>query len=466
MRQGCLLLAASCLLSVAFGQNWAGPFALTQGAGDNTNPSAVREWIDGTATRLVWQSNRNGNWDVYSRLCRFRNGNGWEREMLVCTDSGDDVTPAIATHFEVMGGWIYWCVWEKYDSPSAGRIMAASADAYDTAWSAPVEIGRCLHTSGDSARPFVMSIEHEDGDTVWAAWTEHDTDGWSIRYSYCTDGTWAAPAFAYTSANPIRHARLGRGLSVGAACPLLVWEAGGDIWFGCYVSGAWTAAAAITESPALDRNPDVISLSTFPWDIGPAVVWESTNDGDTALYGAWGTDFDSVSRWCDEAPAGNNYAPGGTPTMYTVLGQPFWALPVWTSDRTGNPDIYSRSLMWPGDAYVDNDPGVDINPTLTTIGLTQNWCIWQSNRNGNWDIYASYIYVTGVEERMKDEGGRMNPGPTILSGSSVHSLSSKVLFDALGRRVLNPRSGVYFLREGLGARGQGLVRTRKVVIQR
>jgi hypothetical protein len=41
-----------------------------------------------------------------------------------------------------------------------------------------------------------------------------------------------------------------------------------------------------------------------------------------------------------------------------------------------------------------------------------------------------------------------------------------VVFDATGRRVLNPKSGICFLAEGLGARGQGLGRIRKVILQR
>jgi len=44
----------------------------------------------------------------------------------------------------------------------------------------------------------------------------------------------------------------------------------------------------------------------------------------------------------------------------------------------------------------------------------------------------------------------------------VHSLSSKVVFDALGRRVLNPKSGVCFVAE-YGERST--VHVRKVIIQ-
>ncbi|MBM3313211.1 hypothetical protein FJY70_01300, partial [candidate division WOR-3 bacterium] len=102
MKARIVLCSVCCLMSGALGQYWAGPFQLSSDTFADINPSACREWVGGTATRLVWQSNRNGDWDIYSRLCYFYNGNGWEDEMPVCTDSGDDITPAIAAHFEVM----------------------------------------------------------------------------------------------------------------------------------------------------------------------------------------------------------------------------------------------------------------------------------------------------------------------------------------------------------------------------
>jgi hypothetical protein len=465
MKTFLVLCSVCCLAPSALGQHWAGPFQLSNDTFADINPSACREWVGGTATRLVWQSNRNGDWDIYSRLCYFYNGNGWEAEMPVCTDSGDDITPAIATHFEAMGGWKYWCVWERRESPTTGRIMAASADAYDTAWSVPVEIGRCLHTSGDSARPFIMAIEQLSSDTLWAAWTGHDTDGWSVWYSRGVNSIWSPPEPAVVRQNSIRHARLGRGKTVtGAACPLLVWEEAGDILYSEYVSGAWTTPQEVAHSAAMDRNPDVMSYCSMPFELGPWITWESARDGDTAVYGTAMDTFSIGRRWCDSTGAGNNRTPCGTPAVYTVDD---WvpAAVVWVTDRNGNPDVYARTMGFFEDEYVDDNPATDINPTMTTLGLTMHWCCWQSNRSGNWDIWGSYIYATGVEESRKPQAASYKPQPTILSGASgVKRLASCVVFDATGRRVLNPKPGVYFVREAQAqAQAQAV---RKVIIQR
>jgi hypothetical protein len=74
-------------------------------------------------------------------------------------------------------------------------------------------------------------------------------------------------------------------------------------------------------------------------------------------------------------------------------------------------------------------------------------------------------YGAGVEETSNVER-RMSNGATMLSrASAARYLSSGVAFDAMGRRVLNPRPGVLFVPEAVsGARSAG--RVRKVIVAR
>jgi YVTN family beta-propeller protein len=54
----------------------------------------------------------------------------------------------------------------------------------------------------------------------------------------------------------------------------------------------------------------------------------------------------------------------------------------------------------------------------------------------------------GIEESFTHQAPNHRPEATILSGASgVKRLASCVVFDAMGRRVLNPKSGVYFVRD-------------------
>jgi hypothetical protein len=409
---------------------------------------------------MVWQTNRNGNWDIYSKFCNFTNGNGWGSDEPVCTDSADDVNPVVACCND---WWVdhpsYWCVWERRESPVVGSIWASSMTFRDE-WGPPESIGRYIHTSGDSAEPGIIVIGHDTLlDTCWVTWTCHDTDGWRIEYSYNAGDSWAEPMIAIAQADPIHHARLGRGhhrLYYG--CPLLVWETNGDVFYSEYLSGSWQVPQEVAHAAGLDRSPDVVSFTSYPFPMGPWITWESTRDGDTAIYGTAADTFSIGRRWCDSSGAGSNFTPCGTPAAYTA--DQWWMLAVaWASDRNGNPDIYSRTLFSEQDVPIDSDFATDINPTLTTFGVTMNWCVWQSNRTGNWDLFGSYIYVTGVEETPNAEV-RMVNAPTIVRGVlrlpvspfAIHTS----LFDMTGRQVMALHSGpndvsrlapgVYFVR--------------------
>jgi hypothetical protein len=77
--------------------------------------------------------------------------------------------------------------------------------------------------------------------------------------------------------------------------------------------------------------------------------------------------------------------------------------------------------------------------------------------NGVW--LAHGIDVVGVEDSHMPQASIHKPAATVLSGASgVKRLASSVVFDATGRRVVNPRSGIYFVRE---AQAQAV---RRVVI--
>jgi len=399
----------------------------------------------------------------------------------VSTDSLDELNPAVAAcndrHTDSAS---FWCVWERRESPLTGSIWA-SFNAFGADWQEPVQVGPYIRTDSDSAKPRIIVIRNTAVDTAWVIWTCHDTDGWRIEYSYHAGDSWQGPWIAVAGPDPIRHGRLGRGRdSSYNGRPLLVWETAGDIYYADYTDGSWSAPQEVAHSDSLDRNPDVISHAWIFGDLGPWVTWESTRDGDTAIYGTAEDTFSIGRRWCDSNGAGNNYAPCGTPAMYTT---DYWepAAAAWVTDRNGNPDIYSRTLFSDDDGYVDRDTADDVNPTMTTIGLTEHWCIWRSNRSGNWDIWGSYMYATGVEESHKPPVASRKSEQTIVRGVLFlegdcprTGTVPKALLDISGRKMLDLHlgandvggvaPGVYFVRD---AQAQAQTQaTRKVVIQR
>jgi len=467
----------------ALAQGWSGPFQLTNDTFADVNPAVCPEWVAGVNTYLVWQTNRNGNWDVYSKPCQMGPGNGWGADQPVSIGSADDLNPAVAACNELVPDPAsFWCVWERRESPLVGSIWA-SFNSSGAGWQEPESVGRYIRTDGDSAKPRIIVIRDSGVDTawVWVAWTCHDTDGWRIEYAHHAGGSWYGPYIAVTSPDPIRSARLGRGYHGSEyGCPLLTWERGGDIFYAEHVDTSWTAPAEVAHSDSLDRNPDVLSYCWMPLGLGPWITWESTRDGDTAVYGTAMDTFSVGRRWCDSTAAGNNYSPCGTPAAYTASDWLEMAAIAWVTDRNGNSDIYAHVLS--GDAYVDNNPASDVNPTLTTMGLTQNWCVWQSDRSGNWDLFGSYVYATGVEEKCRPQTASFRFGPSLVRGvlslerdcPRTGTVPKTALLDATGRKVadLHPgpndvsrlAPGVYFVRAVSGK--LSTVGCHKVVVQR
>jgi hypothetical protein len=260
---------------------------------------------------------------------------------------------------------------------------------------------------------------------------------------------------------------------------LLVWEDAGDIFYSQYEEESWTAPQEVASSDSLDRNPEVIH---YVDQFGPWITWESCRDGDTAIYGTARDTFSIGRRWCDSTGAGNNSAPCGTPAAYTT---DYWdpVAAAWVSDRDGDANIYSRTMFSDHDVRVDGDTATDVNPTLTTLGVTEHWCVWQSDRSGNWDLYGSFVYATGVEESRRPQAASIKPDQTVVRGvlllgaadSRQNTGYRADLLDISGRKVVGLHAGandvnwlapgVYFVvRQGSGV--QGSDGSGKVVIQR
>jgi YVTN family beta-propeller protein len=113
---------------------------------------------------------------------------------------------------------------------------------------------------------------------------------------------------------------------------------------------------------------------------------------------------------------------------------------------------------------------------ICTIAVgNQPWALAYNPLQGrvysaNWGSYNVTVIrdtSTGIEESPEPRTLSRKLEPTVLSGVCVQSLESKVIFDAMGRRVANPRSGIIFVQERSAASGEpSAVSVRKVVIPR
>jgi len=95
-------------------------------------------------------------------------------------------------------------------------------------------------------------------------------------------------------------------------------------------------------------------------------------------------------------------------------------------------------------------------------------------------VVGGYVYVAygmaglqvfqalgGIEESHKPQVSSRKPAATVLSGASgVRRLASSVVFDALGRRTLSPKPGVYFLSSKQSAASRQPLAVTKVIVSR
>ena len=129
---------------------------------------------------------------------------------------------------------------------------------------------------------------------------------------------------------------------------------------------------------------------------------------------------------------------------------------------------YNRGRGWSQPETVATSGALG-SPRIASDGLGNLHCVWFDHTGGGSGElrHARRLGRPGVEESSKPQAQCFKLGATILAGaSSTGRLASCAIFDAMGRRVSRATPGVYFIREGLGIRGEGPGKTRKVVVTR
>jgi YVTN family beta-propeller protein len=153
-----------------------------------------------------------------------------------------------------------------------------------------------------------------------------------------------------------------------------------------------------------------------------------------------------------------------------------------------NNEVYCANISGRNVTVIDGAS----NEVVVTIGVGSEPTAFAWNPRQNRVYVANYrgssISVlrdsggVGIEESFKPRASSSKPAPTLVRGMLFlaerpsSSASTSWLLDISGREVMELRSGandvralapgVYFIREGLGTRGEGLGKTQKVVVTR
>ncbi len=243
---------------------------------------------------IVWSDNRNGNWDIYC-LRSTNGGVAWAIKQLT-TDSNCSWSPSVATR----GGQFY-VVWQDNRDGNFEIYYRRSTDAGAT-WGSEV---RLTNTSTESYSP-VIAVS---GQNLHIAWREGNftpdtiiadtTSDYNIYYMKSTDDglTWGTPIKLNSNS---RRYRSYPSLSVVGSMVNVVWEE--NWWFdGQYIHPCWTLHFV-----------------------------RSVNNGST-----WSVDTCLVKN-------NNRYALSPTIGQYGLNSSSYLSFIVWDDNRNGNREIYFK----------------------------------------------------------------------------------------------------------------------------
>ncbi len=384
------------------GATWSPDTMLSNGAGFKGEPAVA---ASGGCVHVAWEDRDSG---VYNAGIGFRRstdaGLTWLAETLLALPAYNCRNPSVAAQDSLVH--IAWA------DDSAGReLYYRRSTDYGATWSDKVRLTNDIQESWHPSLAFHDSFVH----LAWRDWRDHSFE---ICYKRSTDygATWAGDEIlsgdlATGSYNPC--------IAADSGLVHVVWWDTRTTPFEIYYKnstdegGTWGDDVRLTDDTTGSYNMTVAARGA-----AVHVVWE-------ALYGTsfimYKTSTDGGATW-------------STDTALTVT-----------------PDYWSVS---PCAAMDGNDVHL----------------IWTDFRDSEYgEIYYKRKPAAGggVEESPKPQASSSKPGATILAGaSSIGRLASCVVFDAMGRRVSLATSGVYFIREGLGTRGEGPGKTQKAVVTR
>lgn len=412
------------LFSIGLVQGWWWWWSMPENLGivgsDDVNPQACRAHLlfYYPRTCVVWQSDFDGNWDIFSR---FSEGGSWSDILRITNGSYGDVDPSVAYDYTRS---CFWCVWQ-YEAPNQD-IYISQGDAV-SGWLPPYRLTDDLL---DDRLPSIRCIN----DTVWVVWTRGVSFGDSISYSniyscYYGGTSWSIPTPLTDDSTIVNWDPK---INVRYNHPFVVWERAGDIYYSEYLYGSWQTPQPITDDPHEDINPEIASESDDGYSYGIWVVWQTNRDGNYEIYLTGYDSLDVHYRKTFHDSADITPSPLFFWAFTRQGGPPITAL---STNRNGNYDIYVLFSYWQDTLIpVDTSSAHDILPVTSGEDLYV-WVLWQTDRHGEWDIYGSYTYVGGVEEShvyniRTNDNLTITPNPfskkTNIKYSTGHSAQSSV----------------------------------------
>jgi len=407
---------------------------------------------------VVFYDHRTDKDQIYYKRSED-SGATWSADTMLSNGVGFKAEPAVAAS----GGCVH-AVWEDRDSGvyNAGVSYRRSTDAGLT-WLAETllasEAYNCRNPSVSAQDSFVH-----------VAWAD-DSAGRELYYRRSTDygATWSDKVRLTNDIQESWHPSL----ALHDSFVHLAWRDWRDHSFEVYYKRS--ADYGVTWGSDERLSGDLANGSYNPCiaaDSGLVhVVWSDTRHMPFEIYCRSSTD--EGATWDDEIRLSDDTT-GSYNTTVTARGATVHLM--WEALYGTSFIMYKSSTdggkTWSADTALTVTPDYwSVSPCAAMDGSDVH-LVWTDFRDSEYgEIYYKRKPAggAGIDEGRKPQASSRKLGATILLGaSSVERLASSVVFDAMGRRVLNPRSGVYFVRSASGVMrsASGIERMSKVVVTR
>jgi hypothetical protein len=249
----------------------------------------------------------------------------------------------------------------------------------------------------------IPAIIQTDDDTLWIFWTRKIAGSYNIFYvTSADDGTSWSPTSQLTI-----NGSGNSGVSACQASDGTIWLAWGSDRTGNYdlyyktssdLGASWSNDTQLTFHSGRDLKPVIRQTS----DGSIWVVWSSDRNGNYDLY--LKSSLNNGVSWSENIQLTTDSNLDKMPCLAQMSNGTIWL--VWSSDRTGNYDLYYKTssdlgASWSNDAQLTSGPKVESNPYILQTINEKIWIFWSKREPADVetstdDIYYMYSSDKGV----------------------------------------------------------------------
>jgi len=247
------------------------------------------------------------------------------------------------------------------ESPEKDSLYYKTSHDGGTTWSNAVQL-EPTSTSNDRS----PSIIQDMNGTLWIAWGSDRGGNQEILYKNSSDGgsSWSEAQFLTTHPEPDRSPSITQTMDGRIWVTWSSYRTGySEIFYKTYNGTSWSNATQLTNSTYIDTSPSI--LQTFDETIW--VFWSSCEDQTTAKADIfYKYSSDNGANWSNRIQFTTHPSEDTWPSTTQTRDLKIWV--VWTSNRTGNYDLfYKTSLAGDITGPTDEPDGVVDDYDLTFV---------------------------------------------------------------------------------------------------